>query len=246
MKTFDEFTRKFFLQNEPAGDDSGDGDDSEFVIPECWKPKTFFQSSLLSGALNKSNRDVYSSEFASSLSNCINDFWDQHTTHKTEIIFDGNLNFTVTEGESSATASSAQFPIGLIPNLMEAIIKIDGKIIPRTAPITIPPYTGMLAELSVKTLEIGGSMCSVELSKVDADTFTDGEHYVVISLESYNLDLEPKTYKELAVGDGDKIIYNKMLPKTPEELAFALLIGLPVEFTDEPTNPKPDPEHHHF
>lgn len=221
MKTFDEFTGKFFMP-----DDMDKGDDSEFVIPECWKPKTYFQSYFLHYALDSNktnNKGHYSADLMNALSQYLDDFAGQHAITKNKILFDGNLNFTV----SGTTATSASFQLTNGSIIMGASIVVDGE--------NIPPLssTGMSAALNTSIL----NGCYVTLSNVNANTFTDGEHHVVISIETLGSDLRPKTYKELVFenvdGETHPIVANKILPKTPEELAFALLIGIPVEFSSD-------------
>lgn len=219
MKTFDEITRKFFASDELVEDDVTS------LIPECWKPKTYFQSYFLHYALDSNktnNKGNYSADLMNALSQYLDDFAGQHAITKNKILFDGNLNFTV----SGTTATSASFQLtnGFI---MGASIVVDGE--------NIPPLssTGMSAALNASNLKA----CYVTLSNVNANTFTDGEHHVVISIETLGSDLGPKTYKELVFenvdGETHPIVANKILPKTPEELAFALLIGIPVEFSSD-------------
>lgn len=226
MKTFDEFTRKFFVPDDsvPVIEDDT-SDDSEFVIPECWKPKTFFQSIFLNYALDNTNGD-YTDELRTALSNELEDFNNQHTITKTEIVLDENLNFTVTVGESNTTAESEPFRLANDSGL-SLNIAIDGENLPRRVSEL---YTGMTANS-----HISGDTGRVSLSNVNANTFTDGAHHVVLSTTTTSPDLEPKTYKELVFGGGKTgpIVENKMLPKTPEELAFALLTGAPLEFSEE-------------
>jgi hypothetical protein len=224
MKTFNEIARKFFAPIE--------SNDAEFVFPECWKPKTQFQASFLNFAKINTAGD-YSDELRAALSHCIEDFTNQHTITKTEILFDGNLNFTITVGESSTTATSGTFSIENDFENLNPEITVDGEQLPSRQDGL---YTGMTAQLVSRYSETGGTMWrNVMLSYVDADTFTNGPHHVVISITTYRNDIEPKTYKELMFANGQTspITENKMLPKTPEELAFALLTGTPVEFSSD-------------
>lgn len=230
MKTFDEFTRKFF------GDDmvpsEGADDDSEFVIPECWKPKTLFQYSLINSVWSTiASSDNYPTELIDALNGCLNDFADRHITIKNKIVFDGDLNFTVATENSETIAKSALFTPSEPVQRLDVFI--DGTEIPMA-----PSYqhTGMFATLIMDKFD--SSKYSITLSNVDANTFADGEHHVVLSYIVETFDIEPKTYKELALAESKNgtispIVANKMLPKTPEELAFALFTGMPLEFSSD-------------
>lgn len=237
MKTFDEITGKFFMPDDIVPSSKGDtSDDSEFVIPECWKPKTIFQANFLKFACMNTNGD-YSGELLAALRQCFEDFADRHTITRTEILFDGNLNFTVTAGG----AESNTFSLANNPGLM-AGIAVDGEQLPS---IQTESYTGMTAKLKKQEPLSGGFVYFVTLSHVDADAFTNGEHHVLISVTTIGRDLEPKTYKELVFtgvpnGTIHPIVANEMLPKTPEELAFALLKGIPVDFSDDDSGPAID------
>lgn len=231
MKTFDEIARKLFAQDSEG--------DSEFVVPECWKPKTIFQASFL-GFANMSTAGNYSEALKAALGQCLDDFANQHMIPRTEILFDGNLNFTITVGESSATATSNNFSLATEVHMRNANIAVDGENLPSAQSES---YTGMTARLmSAESVNPDVHSYFVRLSNL-ANTFASGEHHVVISITAFSFDLEPKTYKELVFADEkiSPIVENKMLPKTPEELAFALLKGLPVEFSDASHEPAIEP-----
>lgn len=231
MKTFDEFTRKFFVPDDrvPVVEDDT-SDDSEFVIPECWKPKTFSQSIFLNYALN-AGPNSYPNELLAAIRDCVSDFLDQHTINETEILFDGNLNFTITVGENTI-ATSDNFSLATEVDTLIVDIAVDGENLPS---VQSESYTGMTAMLmSAESVNPDVHSCFVRLSNL-ANTFADGAHHVVLSVVTQRTDLEPKTYKELVFAGGktSPIVENKMLPKTPEELAFALLTGAPLQFADD-------------
>jgi hypothetical protein len=248
MKTFDEFTRKFFVQDEDFSGPGGSGavqpgeavigDEANFVIPECWKPKTLFQYSLIKSVLPKTDLSIgYSIKLVNALEGCIADFEEQHTITKANVLFDENLNFTVTTEESESTAESDKFVLPGNPGEGVLYIEIDGTEIPGDPPSD--QYTGMLARIVGDPSDIHKG--TFVLTHVDADTFADGEHHVVFGFKFFSLDIEPKTYKELALdepklGAISPIMANKMLPKTPEELAFALFTRMPLKFSSDSGN----------